>query len=109
MYIERLSFDKVVIIFMAWVIIFPQGIVVKVVHKKLGERYHRLKGVVEEVRDLYTGIIKMLDTGDKLKIDQAYLETVIPNIGNGSGLAYSVKKSGCRVSWWFSYFPFNIG
>ena len=39
------------------------------VHKKLGERYHKLKGVVEEVQDLYTGIVKMIDSGDKLKID----------------------------------------
>ena len=58
-----------------------EGIVVKVVHSKLGERYHRKKGVVEEVRDLFTGIIRMGDSGDKIKIDQAHLETVIPAIG----------------------------
>lgn len=60
---------------------FPKGIVVKVMHKKLGERYYRLKGVVEGVKDLYTAVIKMKDSGDKIKIDQAHLETVIPAIG----------------------------
>ena len=53
----------------------------KVVHKKLGERYYRCKGVVEEVKDLYTATVRMIDSGDKLKIDQAHLETVIPAIG----------------------------
>ena len=53
----------------------------KVVHRKLGERYYRRKGVVEEVRDLYTATVRMIDSGDKLKIDQAHLETVIPAIG----------------------------
>ncbi len=58
-----------------------EGIVVKVVHRKLGERYHRKKGVVEEVRERFTAIVRMLDCGDKIKIDQANLETVIPAIG----------------------------
>ncbi|KAI8781936.1 DNA/RNA-binding protein KIN17 [Biomphalaria glabrata] len=57
------------------------NIVVKVVHKKLGEKYYKKKAVVKEVRDLYTGIIKMLDSGDKLKVDQSHVETVIPAIG----------------------------
>ena len=60
---------------------YVQGIVVKVVHKKLGERFYRHKGVVEEVKDLYTAMVRMIDSGDKLKIDQAHLETVIPAIG----------------------------
>lgn len=60
---------------------YVQGIVVKVVHKKLGERFYRRKGVVEEVKDLYTAMVRMIDSGDKLKIDQAHLETVIPAIG----------------------------
>ena len=54
---------------------------VKVVHKKLGEKYCNKKGVVQEVQELFTGIVKMLDTGDKIKIDQAHLETVIPAVG----------------------------
>lgn len=57
------------------------GIVVKVTTKELGDKYYKKKAVVEEVENQYVGFIKMLDSGDKLKIDQAYLETVIPNIG----------------------------
>lgn len=33
------------------------------------------------MEDVYGGVIKMLDTGDKLKVDQSHLETVIPAIG----------------------------
>ena len=63
-----------------------QGIVVKVVHQKLGEKYFNKKGVVQEVlQDLFTGIVKMVESGDKIKIDQAHLETVIPAIGEGGG------------------------
>ena len=58
-----------------------EGVVVKVVHRKLGERYHRRKGIVEEVQELFTGIVRMADSGDKIRIDQAHLETVIPAIG----------------------------
>ena len=35
----------------------------------------------QEVKDLFTGIIKMLDSGDVLKVDQTHVETVIPAIG----------------------------
>lgn len=55
-----------------------EGIVVKVVHKKL---YYKQKGVVEGVQDQYTAVVRMLDSGDKVKFDQAHLETVIPAIG----------------------------
>ncbi|XP_065909582.1 DNA/RNA-binding protein KIN17-like isoform X2 [Dysidea avara] len=58
-----------------------KGIVVKVVNKSLGEKFYKKKGVVEELEDSYTGIVNMLDTGAKVKIDQAHLETVIPAIG----------------------------
>ena len=37
--------------------------------------------LLQEVKDLYTAVVKMLDTGDKLKVDQEHLETVIPAIG----------------------------
>ena len=50
-------------------------------HEKLGDHFYRKKGVVEEVRNSFTGVIKMIETGDKIKIDQAHLETVIPAIG----------------------------
>ena len=58
-----------------------KGIVVKVVHKRLGEKYHKKKAVVQEVKELFTGIVKMIHNGDVLKVDQTHLETVIPAIG----------------------------
>jgi len=59
------------------------GIVVKVQNKKVGDgAFYGKKGIVTEVNDLYVGVIKMLDTNHKLKIDQAHLETVIPSIGS---------------------------
>ncbi|XP_025908214.1 DNA/RNA-binding protein KIN17 isoform X2 [Nothoprocta perdicaria] len=56
-------------------------IIVKIVTKKLGEKYHKKKAVVKEVIDKYTAVVKMLDSGDKLKLDQTHLETVIPAPG----------------------------
>ena len=58
-----------------------QGIVVKVMHEGLGDKYYRKKGVVESLKDEFTAIVQMLDSKDKLKIDQLHLETVIPAIG----------------------------
>lgn len=57
------------------------NIVVKVVTKRLGEKYHKRKAVVTEVRDKYTAVVKMIDSGDKLKLDQNHVETVIPAPG----------------------------
>lgn len=34
-----------------------------------------------EVKDLYTGVIRMIESKDVIKIDQAYLETVLPALG----------------------------
>nr|XP_020665467.1 DNA/RNA-binding protein KIN17 [Pogona vitticeps] len=56
-------------------------IVVKIITKKLGERYHKKKAVVKEVIDKYTAVVRVLDSGDKLKLDQTHLETVIPAPG----------------------------
>jgi DNA/RNA-binding protein KIN17 len=58
-----------------------EGIVVKVVAKSLGDKYYKKKGVVTEVPDKYVANVSMLDSGHKLKLDQAHLETVIPAIG----------------------------
>jgi len=58
------------------------GIIVKVLNKKVGNgEYYGKKGRVLEVIDLYVGVIQMLDSNHKLKVDQAHLETVIPSIG----------------------------
>lgn len=58
-----------------------KNIVVKVIAKKLGEKYYKKKAVVKEVQDVYGAIVKMLDTGDKIRVDQSHLETVIPAQG----------------------------
>ncbi|XP_042367091.1 DNA/RNA-binding protein KIN17 [Plectropomus leopardus] len=57
------------------------NIVVKVITKRLGEKYHKKKAVIAEVRDKYGAVVKMIDSGDKLKLDQNHLETVIPAPG----------------------------
>ncbi|KAG8005507.1 DNA/RNA-binding protein KIN17 [Nibea albiflora] len=57
------------------------NIVVKVMTKRLGEKYHKKKAIVTEVRDKYGAVVKMVDSGDKLKLDQAHVETVIPAPG----------------------------
>ncbi|XP_012680855.2 DNA/RNA-binding protein KIN17 [Clupea harengus] len=56
-------------------------IVVKIVTKRLGEKYFKKKGVIKEVQEKFTAIVKMVDSGDKLKLDQTHLETVIPASG----------------------------
>ncbi|XP_056131931.1 DNA/RNA-binding protein KIN17 [Lampris incognitus] len=56
-------------------------IVVKIVTKRLGEKYHKKKAVIKEVRDKYTAVVRVISSGDKLKLDQSHLETVIPAPG----------------------------
>jgi len=58
-----------------------EGIVVKVVTSKLGDKYYKRKGVVTKVEDRYLAVVKMLDTNDKVRLDQEHLETVVPAIG----------------------------
>jgi len=58
--------------------LFP-GIIVKILNKTVGDgKFYKQKAVVLEVQDLYLGIVKVLDNGPKLLIDQRDLETVIP-------------------------------
>jgi len=59
-----------------------EGILVKVMNKELADgKYFKRKGVVKKVIDKYVGLVKILDSGDLLKVDQEQLETVIPAIG----------------------------
>lgn len=58
-----------------------EGIVVKLITKSLGDRFYKEKAVVVEVMDKYRAKIKLLETGEKVKIDQTHVETVIPAIG----------------------------
>jgi DNA/RNA-binding protein KIN17 len=48
---------------------------------KLGEKYYKKKGIVINVENRYHAIIKMLEINEKIRIDQAHVETVIPAIG----------------------------
>jgi DNA/RNA-binding protein KIN17 len=58
-----------------------RNIVVKIVTKSLGDKYYKQKGYVKEMVDEFTGIVVMLDSGAKIKLDQDHVETVIPAEG----------------------------
>ncbi|PHJ19826.1 dna rna-binding protein kin17 domain-containing protein [Cystoisospora suis] len=58
------------------------GCIVKVMHETLGDgRYFRQKGRILRVEQRYAGYVRMLETGDLIRLDQQMLETVIPNFG----------------------------
>eukprot|EP01134_Creolimax_fragrantissima_P000467 CFRG0467T1 len=76
-----------------WIV---KRLIVKVINRKLaGGRYHKAKGEIIRVHDKYVAEIEMLDTGDVIKIDQAHLETVIPQIG-GTVIVLNGKYQGER-------------
>ena len=58
-----------------------QGIVVKVITKALGDKYHNEKGHIVSLVDKFTAIVQMLNSKAKIKFDQSHLETVIPAVG----------------------------
>ncbi|XP_076682206.1 kin17 DNA and RNA binding protein [Andrena cerasifolii] len=63
-----------------------EGLTVKVVTKSLGEKYYKAKGVVQSVENSrFVGKVKLKSPeaveGHVIKIDEEYLETVIPAIG----------------------------
>ncbi|XP_072400974.1 DNA/RNA-binding protein KIN17 [Diabrotica undecimpunctata] len=58
-----------------------EDIIVKIVTRNLGDEYYKEKGVVRQVIDKYVAIVKLIDSGKKIKIDQEHLETVIPALG----------------------------
>ena len=58
------------------------GIVVKVMNRKLSDgKYYKQKGEVEAVSDRYTAKVRMISSGDLVRLDQDDLETVIPAVG----------------------------
>eukprot|EP00730_Choanoeca_flexa_P019505 TRINITY_DN9529_c0_g3_i2.p1 TRINITY_DN9529_c0_g3~~TRINITY_DN9529_c0_g3_i2.p1 ORF type:complete len:417 (+),score=108.63 TRINITY_DN9529_c0_g3_i2:242-1492(+) len=76
-----------------------EGIIVKIVNKKLQDgKYHKRKGVVLKVIDKFIGKIQLLDSKTILKLDQEYLETVIPKVG-GPMLILNGRYRGlcCRL------------
>lgn len=73
-----------------------KGIVVKVLSKALKEHgYYKQKGLVTKVIDSFIGEIEMLGSGDIVRVDQAELETVVPQPG-GSVLVVSGPWQGRR-------------
>uniref|UniRef100_A0A7E4VI60 C2H2-type domain-containing protein n=1 Tax=Panagrellus redivivus TaxID=6233 RepID=A0A7E4VI60_PANRE len=56
-----------------------EGIVVKILTKKLGKEFHNAKGVITKLVDRYTAMVDV--DGDLVKIDQLDLQTVIPSVG----------------------------
>lgn len=63
-----------------------EGLTVKVTTKSLGDKYYKTKGVVQTVeKDGFVGKVKLKIpeevSGHVIKLDQEYLETVIPAIG----------------------------
>ncbi|XP_033106526.1 DNA/RNA-binding protein KIN17-like isoform X2 [Anneissia japonica] len=74
-----------------------KGIVVKVITKRLGEKYYKKKGVIKEVRDLYTGLVKMTDSGTTIKVDQMHVETVIPAEGKQVLVLNGIHR-GCQAT-----------
>lgn len=64
-----------------------EGLVVKVITKTLGEKYYKAKGIVQSpvLESGFVAKIKLISPdnveGAFMKLDQEYLETVIPAIG----------------------------
>ncbi|CAM9202353.1 unnamed protein product [Ascophyllum nodosum] len=75
-----------------------EGIVVKVMNKKVGGgNYYKKKGRLRKVVERYVGEVKMLDSGDRLRVDQEDLETVIPAIG-GEVVIVNGRYRGARAT-----------
>ncbi|KAK9815421.1 hypothetical protein WJX72_003398 [[Myrmecia] bisecta] len=74
-----------------------EGIVVKVMSKELQQHgYYKKKGVVDRIKQKYLGVVRMLDSGDVLQVDQAQLETVLPQAG-GSIMVLAGKYRGLKA------------
>lgn len=59
-----------------------KDLIVKVISKKLPEKYQNKKGFIERVEDKYTAFVRMNESNALIKLDQDDLETVIPKEGN---------------------------
>jgi DNA/RNA-binding protein KIN17 len=75
-----------------------EGIIVKVMNKKVGEgRFYKAKGVVERVIDHYVAEVRLLESsGTKIRLDQEDLETVVPRVG-ARGVLLNGRCRGCEV------------
>ncbi|CAM9519623.1 unnamed protein product [Pylaiella littoralis] len=74
------------------------GVIVKVMNKKVGGgKYYKKKARLRKVVERYVGEVKMLDSGDRLRVDQDDLETVIPAVG-GEVLIVNGRCRGERAA-----------
>ncbi|EDV28896.1 uncharacterized protein TRIADDRAFT_19019 [Trichoplax adhaerens] len=58
-----------------------KGIIVKILNKELGDKFYKRKCLVKDVVDQYIGVVEVLGSSARAKIDQADLETVLPSYG----------------------------
>lgn len=63
-----------------------EGLIVKVITKNLGNKYYKAKGVIQSIeKDGFVGKVKLKSpeevSGHIIRLDQEYMETVIPAIG----------------------------
>lgn len=72
------------------------GIVVKIMNKKVGGgKYYKKKARLRKVIERYVGEVKMLDSGDRLRVDQEDLETVSPT--NHLPIIDELRRSALRT------------
>lgn len=79
-----------------------KGLMVKITTKSLGDKYYKAKGVVQSVEtDDFVGKVKLKTpeevNGHIIRLDQEYLETVIPAIGK-EVLILCGKHKGMRAT-----------
>jgi len=59
-----------------------ENVIVKVLSKEFADgKYYKQKGTIKKVFDDFVALLRMNESGDLIKIDQAELETVIPQPG----------------------------
>ena len=74
------------------------GIIVKVLNERVGEgRFYKAKAVVEDVTgDGFVAVLRVVDGGAVLKVDQADLQTVVPRRG-GAAVIVRGPHRGARA------------
>jgi len=78
-----------------------EGLMVKVTTKSLGDKYYKAKGIVQSIGfDGFVGKVKLKTpeevNGHIIRLDQEYLETVIPAIGKDVLILWG-KHKGMRA------------
>lgn len=78
-----------------------EGLMVKVTTKSLGDKYYKAKGIIQSVgTDNFVGKVKLKTpeevNGHVIRLDQEYLETVIPAIGKEVLILWG-KHKGMRA------------